>query len=157
MAESRSIPMWPGYEVDDEGRVWSYNWLGRGRYELRQTPDADGYLRVRFRTPTGIEQRHFVHRLVLTAFKGWSSEQTRHIDGDPTNNRLSNLAYGTGVENAADRELHGHTVRGEQHHNAVKTHCPKDHELTPENTYTTPKGKRECRTCKRARSNKGRR
>lgn len=29
------------------------------------------------------------------------------------------------------------------------THCPAGHEYTPENTYTSPDGKRHCRTCKR--------
>lgn len=31
---------------------------------------------------------------------------------------------------------------------AHKTHCSREHEYTPENTYTTPDGRRECRTCK---------
>jgi hypothetical protein len=37
--------------------------------------------------------------------------------------------------------------------NAAKTHCPRGHEYTPENTYRNP-GKansRDCRTCRRAR------
>lgn len=38
------------------------------------------------------------------------------------------------------------------HRNAAKTHCPRGHEYTPENTYsrTTTKGyrRRECRTCR---------
>lgn len=35
------------------------------------------------------------------------------------------------------------------HHNAVKTHCPKGHEYTPENTIIRPNGTRACRTCGR--------
>jgi|SRR5882757_2702477 len=30
------------------------------------------------------------------------------------------------------------------------THCLRDHELTPENTYVRPDGARECRTCRRS-------
>ena len=41
------------------------------------------------------------------------------------------------------------------HRNAAKTHCPKGHEYTPENTYsrTTTKGyrRRECRACRTER------
>lgn len=34
---------------------------------------------------------------------------------------------------------------------ANRTHCPKGHEYTPENTYVAPSGFRSCRTCYRAR------
>lgn len=34
--------------------------------------------------------------------------------------------------------------------NRSKTHCPKGHEYNLENTYVTPKGFRQCRTCKTA-------
>lgn len=32
---------------------------------------------------------------------------------------------------------------------AAKTHCVQGHELTPENTYTTPRGQKVCRICQR--------
>jgi len=31
--------------------------------------------------------------------------------------------------------------------NSKRTHCPRDHEYTPENTYMTSKGSRVCRAC----------
>jgi hypothetical protein len=34
--------------------------------------------------------------------------------------------------------------------NAEKTHCPKNHEYTEENTYRNKEGRRWCRTCMRA-------
>ncbi len=34
--------------------------------------------------------------------------------------------------------------------NARKTHCPRGHEFTTENTYVYPDGRRECRECRRA-------
>lgn len=38
-------------------------------------------------------------------------------------------------------------------HNAAKTHCPRNHEYTPENTLLHGKEKkRRCRTCARANS-----
>jgi hypothetical protein len=33
--------------------------------------------------------------------------------------------------------------------NKAKTHCPDEHEYTPENTYLTPSGGRGCRECTR--------
>ncbi|ACY35946.1 endonuclease [Clavibacter phage CMP1] len=33
--------------------------------------------------------------------------------------------------------------------NKRKTHCPKNHEYTPSNTYINPRGSRVCRTCNR--------
>lgn len=35
------------------------------------------------------------------------------------------------------------------HHNALKTHCPRGHEYSPENTVIRPNGSRACRTCQR--------
>jgi hypothetical protein len=31
--------------------------------------------------------------------------------------------------------------------NARKTHCVRNHPFSPENTYITPNGRRQCRTC----------
>ena len=39
--------------------------------------------------------------------------------------------------------------------NSGLTHCHKGHEFTPENTYTDPKGQRHCRTCNKAKRNRG--
>jgi hypothetical protein len=44
-----------------------------------------------------------------------------HNDGDPTNDRPSNLRWATDTENAADRDKHGRTVRGTRHHRAKLT------------------------------------
>ena len=45
-----------------------------------------------------------VHQLVLLTFVGPppDGEEVRHLDGDPTNNALSNLQYGTRTENILD-------------------------------------------------------
>jgi len=64
-----------------------------------------------------------VHALVLRAFVGLCPEgkQCRHFDGDKGNNRLGNLAWGTCVEQAMDREKHGTKLKGSQIGNAVLT------------------------------------
>jgi hypothetical protein len=60
---------------------------------------------------------HAVHKLVLEAFdrprpKGM---QARHLDGNPSNNKISNLRWGTAKENAEDKRRHGTLPKGEVH------------------------------------------
>jgi hypothetical protein len=45
--------------------------------------------------------------------------QCRHLDGDPANNRLDNLRWGTPIENAQDRKRHGTYINGSQVYNAI--------------------------------------
>jgi NUMOD4 motif/HNH endonuclease len=56
----------------------------------------------------GISKEHHVHKLVLTAFRGPRKEgqECRHLDGNPQNNHLSNLAWGSFWENRADWYKH---------------------------------------------------
>ena len=105
-----------GYEVSGDGRVRSVgsNWRGYGARELTVEPNADGYPSVRLTIGKGKRKRIAVHRLVARAFLGPcpdSCDQVRHLDGDQTNNRWDNLAWGTAAENAADRTTHGRYFR----------------------------------------------
>ena len=134
------------YEVSDLGRVRSL--CGRGRI-LVPWPKPKGYLMVGLRGGDEREAKT-VHGLVLAAFDGPRPDdlETRHLDGDPTNNRLSNLIYGTGTENQIDRVRHG------RHENAIKTHCPQGHPYDEENTrrIASKPRNRYCRACDKARS-----
>jgi hypothetical protein len=80
-----------------------------------------------------------VHQLVLRAFVGppEPGHIGRHLDGDPTNNALINLAWGTHSDNTKDSLGHG------THYNATKTRCPKGHPLD----MIVPGRQRRCRTC----------
>ncbi len=98
-----------GYRVGDDGSFWSCRLIGRRKGVTsvwrRLTPwMARGYPQV------GIDKKRIhVHRLVLEAFVGPCPEgmECRHLDGDRTNNRLENLAWGTRKENTADSMRHG--------------------------------------------------
>jgi hypothetical protein len=65
----------------------------------------------------GVKKRRYLHNLVLEAFVGPrpKGQVTRHLDGDKTNNTLSNLQYGTVSENMADRVMHGGGNQGSRH------------------------------------------
>lgn len=95
----------------------------------------------------GKQRSGLVHRLVLSAFVTSPREGVEglHRDGDPTNNALTNLAWGTHSENQFDQVAHG------THANASKDACPSGHEYTEANTYYYPgRPHRGCRTCRRA-------
>jgi len=51
----------------------------------------------------------YVHQAVLRAFVGESGQgqESRHLDGNPANNTLKNLVWGTHAENVIDRARHG--------------------------------------------------
>lgn len=55
------------------------------------------------------DRRRLVHRLVLTEFVGNCPKnmETRHLDGNPLNNYLGNLCWGTRRENGQDSVRHG--------------------------------------------------
>ena len=57
------------------------------------------------------------------------------------------LEGGTQTENMRD------VVERGRHFYANKTHCPRGHEYTKDNTYIRPKGNRECRACRKERKN----
>lgn len=44
---------------------------------------------------------------------------------------------------------HGENLRRIAERNP-RTHCSRDHELTPDNTFVNSRGRRECRTCRSA-------
>ncbi len=160
MTNWKAIPGYEGlYEVSDDGQVRSverYVRMGRGEGYLRlikssmrslQT-DPNGYMRVTFKRD-GVTRNHLVHHLVLEAFDRPkpAGMECRHLNGQPGDNRLENLRWGTSSENSFDVVRHGH------HHGAVKTHCKRGHEFTPENTDLQSKGRgRSCRTCNLARA-----
>ena len=102
----KPVPGYEGrYEVSDQGRV-------RNRVkELAQTTMRSGHLTVHLG-----KQTHYVHRLVLFAFVGVLQSnvtriEARHLDGNPTNNHLSNLRWGTVAENRADRRRLGEKAK----------------------------------------------
>jgi hypothetical protein len=116
-------------------------------YELKQHLNEAGY----WKTTTSVHGRMInitIHRALCETFHGLPSSpelEVRHLNGNKTDNRLENLKWGLHSENELDKVRHG------THNQVLKTHCPKRHEYTPENTYCKPGigPNRKCRTCQR--------
>lgn len=115
----KAIPTYEGmYEVSNYGRVRSldrdvvcfgkvkgaYTSRKKGRL-LRPGPSNFGHLSV----VLGRRNTRMVHELVLTAFVGPRPAhcECRHLNGDPADNRLENLRWGTRSENILDAVKHG--------------------------------------------------
>lgn len=144
----KAIPGYEGfYEVSDHGRIRSLA-VGRNRKTgqvLNPAADTKGYRHLSL-SMNGVVKFHKVHRLVLAAFRGPSDLDGLHGDGNPDNNSLSNLRWGTVQENSADRVRHG-TGRNK---NTGKEACIRGHALSGENLYVyvrDGKGGRHCKKC----------
>lgn len=102
-----------------------------------------GYFRVEGKTRNA-------HRIMCLAAHGEPSE-ARPFALHACDNRICvnpyHLRWGSPGENLQDAVDRGRLVRGI--HNLSKTHCPRGHEYTHENTYLSKIG-RSCRECYRA-------
>lgn len=131
----RAIPGYEGmYEVSDCGNVRSIERdcphpLKKEKVQRRKgkliAPGRSskyGHLKVGL-CKNGKRSSHHVHQLVLAAFVGPRPKnmEVRHLNGNPSDNRLVNLAYGTRKENAEDAKRHGTLkTRGENVSKAKK-------------------------------------
>ncbi|MDD5397413.1 MAG: HNH endonuclease [Candidatus Moranbacteria bacterium] len=126
----RDCPSYPGYSITKDGHVFTHRHrfgLGKGmgggvKIDKKFTKEMNpyighgGYIYVAISTIKG--QRSIpIHTLLLDAFVGLCPKnmEVRHLDGNPQNNSLDNLLYGTVKENAEDRKKHGHNRRGSNH------------------------------------------
>ena len=96
------------YEISDTGRIRSVDrvvtrcdgtvWKLRGKL-LKQAIDHSGYSFVMI-SKNGKIKNHRIHRLVMDSFSPEGKKrEVNHIDGDKTNNALSNLEWVTSSEN----------------------------------------------------------
>lgn len=145
--EWRPVVGWEGlYEVSSHGRVRSLpreRETGHRKYwpggVLRLTKVGSGHLVLTLRNAPR-RQQVYVHRVVAEAFleNPDSLPIVRHLDDNPGDNRVSNLAWGTYKENTADRYRNNPVQK--------KTHCVRGHEFSEENTRYQGRG-RVCKKC----------
>lgn len=144
----------PGYEVSDLGQVRGVarvlvmkNGVRRAvPYRVLQPSIDDyGYPMVNLSARTCR-----VHVLVLQAFIGPRPQgmQGCHNNGNPADNRVTNLRWDTSHENCLDVVRHGRRPE------TLRTRCPRGHELAGANLEPDQlrRNKRSCRSCARART-----
>lgn len=122
------------YEVSNAGRIRSVDHLLESKTDsigrkmpaksikgrmISQRLHQFGYFVVTL-SKNGNRYTRTVHKLVAEAFFGVrkSGDVVRHLDGNPQNNNVSNLAYGSQKQNMQDAIKHGTVERGEQRYNA---------------------------------------
>lgn len=96
------IPGFEGkYQASNFGQIKSFKINKDQGILMKGTSSLDGRIRVNLEG-----KKYLVHRLILLTFK--PEEQTKekclvlHLDGNPTNNILSNLQWGSYKDNAND-------------------------------------------------------
>ncbi len=110
-------PFKNGYEISTWGKVKSHDqqivirsarardFTVTRKGKILKPWDNHGYEQINLRKDLKIS----VHTLVLETFVGSCPEgmECRHLDGNPKNNRLDNLCWGTQLEQHEDRNRHG--------------------------------------------------
>ena len=115
----KAVPGYEGrYEVSDQGRVRSLDRTvnQKSRWGTLYTSTRKGQLLRPGRMPgghlsvvIGRGNSQCVHKLVLLAFVGPAPDKHEccHNNGNPADNRLENLRWGTRSENIKDAYAHG--------------------------------------------------
>lgn len=123
--EYRDIPGLDGYRAGSDGTVWSC-WrrgmpkgarpgMAYGSEKTNEWRQVRGRIATSrgtyryFKTRYSKNKLHAIHRVVLESFVGPRPEgqECRHLNGNPLDNRLENLCWGTRKENAHDAIKHG--------------------------------------------------
>ena len=117
----KPIPWAKSYDVSNMGHVRSWRTRdGYGKWKrgcnsrlLKLSKSSKRYRRVSVFYDDGTVKATHVHELVLTLFDKPRPEglMCRHLDGNPINNCLDNLKWGTPKENGQDTISHGRTVK----------------------------------------------
>ena len=154
----KTYPRCPHYEVSNAGRVRSKDrvvetkhgrsWLQKGRV-LKPATNKNKRVSVRL-SEDGKKWSVQVSHMVAETFIRLRSDRfdvVRHLNDDPSDNRLENLRIGTYSENAHDAVRNGRNV------NSGKTHCKRGHPFTAWNTVpNTGVNGRACKACRNAKS-----
>ena len=110
------------YSISNYGRVKNTSCIHRTKMGMILNPWEGNKHYLYITLSKDSKRKTFAaHRLVLDAFVGKNpgGKQCAHWDGDPHNNRVSNLRWATAKENCADRDRQGRTAKGEKQGSSV--------------------------------------
>lgn len=148
----KDVPGWPEYAVTPTGLIKANAKVSSSGRRLRErllrptTHSGYGHQLVYF-TRDGKTHCKQLGRVILETFAGpppGEKMECCHFDGDPQNNNIDNLRWGTHAENMKDMVRHG-TRR-------IKTECKRGHPFDEVNTSYDGKNARVCRSCSREAS-----
>lgn len=148
------VASWPDYEISSYSRLRRIksekpNRVGR---IAKGTRDKNGYLRYHLRMGDR-DKVVMAHRLVAEAFipNPDNLPLVLHGAAGATDSSVENLRWGTNSDNMQDKKRDG------TDYELNKTHCPKGHPYSPENTYWADAAhtSRKCKTCHNRRRRKG--
>lgn len=115
-------------------------------WEWQGARDPNGYGRINYRIPGGPHRAHLASRVSYMLCKGDPiGLNVCHACDNPPCVNPSHLFLGTQSDNMTDSARKGRHAKP----HAKKTHCPKGHPYSPENTGIHKRGHRYCRTCAR--------
>lgn len=117
--EWKPIPNFTGYDASNMGQIRSHPKKTRKGIRILE---GSIYIQGKYKRKyinlckNGKIYIRGCHNLVLITFCGPCPKgfQCLHRNGNALDNRLSNLHWGTALENSKDREKHGNTCRGER-------------------------------------------
>lgn len=97
----KQIPDLPSYQVSNLGRIASHR--QNKPFIKRYVKDARNYCRITLCSAPGVNITKYVHILVAHAFLGPPppNHEIDHINGDASDNQLSNLRYVSHQQNIA--------------------------------------------------------
>lgn len=121
---TKPVANFPAYRISDNGTLescwaWGAYYPGmesKPRWQrIPLKPNEDGYIPINLCDIGGRRRRTHLHRLLAETFVSPSpfpKACVRHLDGNPYNNAIDNLAWGTYLENENDKRRHGtHATR----------------------------------------------
>lgn len=98
------------YEISNYGQIKRLNRDKRCRpfRLIKPLKKADGHVCVDL-SKNGSSKRRYIHTIVLETFVEARPQgmECRHLDGNPENNKIENLKWGSKSENTRDSVKHG--------------------------------------------------